>query len=199
MSKHKGTSSRSIFFVPVLLIVSIVVAAVYWISESDQDDFFNIGDSQVTSPTFKHQSVVVVDEYHQQFLHPRYGFSVVIPKDLDIIRVDEGQMTETVVFIPKIENSEPVMQIFVTPYLPHEITKERLAKDVPGGEIKDLSEVLIGPGNDIRAVRFASTHLGLGEAREVWFLRNGYLFEVTTRMDNDAWLASVLKTWQFAD
>lgn len=148
---------------------------------------------------FKHQQVVVIDDQHQQFVHPRYGFSVVVPKDLDIVRVDEGQATETIVFTPFDENSEPVLQIFVTPYLPSEITEERLIKDVPGGAIKDINEVLIGVGSDIRAVRFLSNHPGLGEAREVWFLRNGYLFEVTTRMANDAWLASVLRTWQFTD
>lgn len=181
------------------MLLLAAAAVVYFFFERDIDGrlFEQFGPEAQVSTT--HRQVVVVDDQHQQFIHPRYGFSVVVPKDLEIIRVDEGEGTETIVFTPTAEDAAAVMQIFVTPYLPSEITAERLKKDVPGGEIKDITEVLIGVDNDIRAVRFLSDHPGLGEAREVWFLQNGYLFEVTTRAANDAWLASVLRTWQFAD
>ncbi len=181
-----------------MILIGVVLSAYFFFS-SDADDWFGEKFGPETQSPTKYRQVVVVDEQHQQFIHPGYGFSLVVPKDLEAFRVDEGQGTETIVFTPASENADAVMQIFVTPYLPREITKERLAKDVPGGVIKDVTEVLIGVGSDIRAVRFSSEHPGLGEAREVWFLRNGYLFEVTTRMANDAWLATVLKTWQFAE
>lgn len=196
MSRKKQSYFSSVI-ISILLIGAVSV--VYFFFERDIDGrLFERFGPETQAPT-THQQVVLVDDQHQQFIHPRYGFSVVVPKDLDIIRVDEGEGTETIVFTPKAEDSAAVMQIFVTPYLPSEITEERLRKDVPGGEIKDINEVLIGAGSDIRAVRFSSQHPGLGEAREVWFIRNGYLFEVMTRMENDAWLATVLKTWQFAD
>lgn len=196
MSKKNKSYFRNVILVVLLLATAGVI---YFFFERDIDGrlFEQFGPETRVSTT--HRQVIVFDDQHQQFIHPRYGFSVVVPKDLEIIRVDEGEGTETIVFTPTDEDAAAVMQIFVTPYLPHEITRERLAKDVPGGEIKDVTEVMIGVGSDIRAVRFSSEHPGLGQAREVWFLRNGYLFEVTTRMENDAWLATVLKTWQFVD
>ena len=198
MSKRTTTSLT--IFVVILLMAGTMLAGYFLLKLNQSGDTVFEGAEQKTFwPFGRHQPSVVIDDKHWQFLHPRYGFSVVVPKDLEALRVDEGEGTETIVFTPMAEDAEAVMQIFVTPYLPHEITKERLAKDVPGGEIKEVTEVMIGVGSDVRAVRFSSQHPGLGEAREVWFLRNGYLFEVTTRMANDAWLASVLKTWQFID
>ncbi len=179
-------------------LIGIAFSA-YVFFRSDTDNWLGEKFGPNTQSPTTHRQVIVVDDQHQQFVHPRYGFSLVVPKDLDIARVDEGQGTETIVFTPMVQDADAVLQIFVTPYLPREITSERLAKDVPGGEIKNVTEVMIGADSDIRAVRFSSEHPGLGEAREVWFLRNGYLFEVTSRMENDAWLATVLKTWQFTE
>lgn len=196
----KRTSTSLTIFAVILLTAGAVVVGYFILNSNGSGSVVSGEDDQMSFwPFGRQRPTVVIDDQHRQFSHPRYGFSVVVPKDLEAIRVDEGEGTETIVFTPTDEDAAAVMQIFVTPYLPHEITRERLAKDVPGGEIKDVTEVMIGVGSDIRAVRFSSEHPGLGQAREVWFLRNGYLFEVTTRMENDAWLATVLKTWQFVD
>lgn len=199
MDMSKPTTTSLTIFAGIMLVAVAILTGYLIINSNESGGSVSGGDGQKSFWPFARQPAVVVDDKHQMFAHPRYGFSVVVPKDLEVVRVDEGQGTETVIFTPTDEGAEAVMQIFVTPYLLQEITKERLAKDVPSGEIKDVTEVMIGPRNDIRAVRFISAHTGLGEAREVWFLRNGYLFEVTTRMENDAWLATVLKTWQFAE
>lgn len=197
MSKR---TSIPLAIVTVILLAAAILAGYFISSLNGSGETVSESDEQKPFwPFGRKEPAVVIDDQHRQFSHPRYGFSVVVPKDLEAVRVDEGEGTETIVFIPVAEDAAAVMQIFVTPYLPHEITSERLAKDVPGGEIKDVTEVMIGVGSDIRAVRFSSQHPGLGETREVWFLRNGYLFEVTTRIENDAWLATVLKTWQFSD
>ena len=37
----------------------------------------------------------------------------------------------------------------------------------------------------------------MGDAREVWFIKNGFLYEVTTYKELDAWLASIMQTWKF--
>jgi hypothetical protein len=37
----------------------------------------------------------------------------------------------------------------------------------------------------------------MGDARELWFIRDGYLYEVTTYKPLDTWLADIMKTWQF--
>lgn len=44
---------------------------------------------------------------------------------------------------------------------------------------------------------FFSKNIALGDTREVWFIKNGYLYEVTTLKSLDAWLTQILQTWKF--
>jgi hypothetical protein len=36
----------------------------------------------------------------------------------------------------------------------------------------------------------------MGDTREVWFIRGGFLYEVTTNKELDTWLAGVMRTWK---
>ena len=47
------------------------------------------------------------------------------------------------------------------------------------------------------ATSFYSTNALLGETAEVWFIRGGYLFEVTSPKSEAAWLSQIMSTWQF--
>ena len=139
----------------------------------------------------------IIDSEHQRFVHPRYGFSLVLPMGLKVLRVDEGQSTETIIFEPKDGDTRleiPRFQMFVTPYLPKAITEERLRKDIPSGNIESITSILIGNDRKIDAAMFKSTVQTLGESREVWFIKNGFLFEVTTPLAHDTWIASILNT-----
>jgi len=44
---------------------------------------------------------------------------------------------------------------------------------------------------------FYSTHAALGATREVWVVRGGFLYEVTTLKPLDTWLGEIIKTWKF--
>lgn len=37
----------------------------------------------------------------------------------------------------------------------------------------------------------------MGDTRELWFIHNGYLYEVATYKTLDAWLAGIMQMWQF--
>ena len=36
-----------------------------------------------------------------------------------------------------------------------------------------------------------------GDWREVWFIRRGFLYEVTTYKELNSWLANIMRTWKF--
>jgi hypothetical protein len=157
----------------------------------------------VTGTIFRTPEPVVaterLSEHEQRFVHPRYGFTLDVPRYLTITRIDEGQSTETIIFEPG-EGTDPTLprfQIFITPYFEKTITEARLKKDIPSGVVRQYTDVVIGRMENIPAALFASSDALLGDTREVWFLRNGYLFEVTTRAAHDAWLASILNSWFF--
>lgn len=160
-------------------------------------------DVDLTEYSFlSHEPPVIIErmgEYEQRFVHPRYGFTLDVPRYLNITRIDEGQSTETIIFEPS-EGTDPVLprfQIFVTPYFEKTITEARLKKDIPSGVVRNYTGVIIGREKNIPAALFSSSDALLGDTREVWFLRNGYLFEVTTRIAHDAWLADILNSWFF--
>lgn len=46
-------------------------------------------------------------------------------------------------------------------------------------------------------VPVASKDAVLGDTREVWFIRNGYLYEVTTLKPLEGWLQDIVQTWKF--
>jgi hypothetical protein len=37
----------------------------------------------------------------------------------------------------------------------------------------------------------------LAASREIWFIHDGFLYEVTTYKELDSWLATIMQTWQF--
>jgi len=44
---------------------------------------------------------------------------------------------------------------------------------------------------------FFGKNLIMGDTQEVWFIKNGFLYEVTTYKELDQWLAGIMKTWKF--
>ena len=118
-------------------------------------------------------------------------FDVYYPDDLFIREYGEAN-TSTIVF--EDEKGEKGFQIFVVPYEGETVSEERFKMDIPSGVIAESTTVKIG-GVDAEA--FYSMDAILGDTREVWFIKNGFLYEVTARKDLDSWLAGVMNTWEF--
>ena len=66
--------------------------------------------------------------------------------------------------------------------------------DIPDGKIIEPVDIVIGEG--ITALAFFSNSK-LGELREVWFIHDGYLYQLTTYKEWDEWLANIMKSWKF--
>ena len=85
-------------------------------------------------------------------------------------------------------------QVYVTPYADKQVTSQQFTLDEPSGVKKDAKDVMIG---GVRGTMFFSTNTSLGNTREVWFIKNGFLYEVTTYQELDAWLSQIMTTWKF--
>lgn len=119
------------------------------------------------------------------------GFQISYPEHLTVREYGKAN-TSTIVF--EDQKGEKGFQIFVVPYADTVVSEERLKMDIPSGVIKDPAEVVVGGAT---ATAFWSTNMLFGETREVWFIRDGFLYEVTTYKDLDQWLAEIMKTWTF--
>jgi hypothetical protein len=85
-------------------------------------------------------------------------------------------------------------QIYAIPYSGDHIDDARFKLDQPSGVIKDPLDVMI---DGVRGTMFFGQNAIMGDTREVWFIRKGFLYEVTTYKQLDEWLGEIMKTWKF--
>lgn len=127
-------------------------------------------------------------EYHSA----QYGFSLRYPKELSMKEYDEGNRARTVTF--QDASTEHSFEIFVTPYTETQITSARFRMDEPSGVREQPADIMV---DQTRAVIFYGKNPIMGDTREVWFIKNGYLYEVATYKSLDTWLANIMQTWRF--
>ncbi len=152
--------------------------------------------SDVTAaPTIEEPTVV------QAYTHPMsagvnqyksliFSFSIMIPSSMKVYEYDDGTSATTITFE---ETEGRKFQIFVVPYAEEYVTEEQFKKDLPSGTMREPIDIII---DGTPAKMFFSTIEGV-EMREVWFIRNGFLYEITTQRENDEWLSGVMKEWKF--
>ncbi|TSC69412.1 MAG: hypothetical protein G01um101456_191 [Parcubacteria group bacterium Gr01-1014_56] len=164
--------------------------------------FFTLQESEVsvgswTLPAATSSASVVAlssnpPEGFVEFQNEKYGFSLFYPPTLEVTEYDEEGGAHTVSFEDK--SGEKGFQIFITPYTEDQITQDRFRMDVPSGVMKEPTDIVI---DGIRATMFFSENALMGETREVWFIHDGYLHEVTTYKELNLWLAEIMRTWKW--
>lgn len=128
----------------------------------------------------------------KQYQSERYGFSIDYPEGLIVKEFDEGGNASTITF-QNIKESKG-FQIFVVPFSGNEITDERFKKDVPSGVRTNTENITIDGAS---GAAFYSKDPILSQTREVWFIKNNFLYEVTTIREHEAWLLEIMNTWRF--
>lgn len=118
-------------------------------------------------------------------------FQVSYPEELSVREYTKGN-TSTIVF--EDPTGQQGFQVFVVPYDEPTVSEKRFKMDVPSGVMKDPIQITI---DGVSATAFWSTNSLFGETREVWFIRDGFLYEITTYKDLDPWLSRIMTTWRF--
>jgi hypothetical protein len=126
-------------------------------------------------------------EYHNLTLH----FSLFYPAGMGTTEYYEDSGAYTVLFMGAQEKS---FQVFARPYDKSQITQEQFLFDEPSGVRDGSTDVSI---DGVSAEKFYSTNSAMGDTVEVWFIHGGFLFEVTTYKEDDAWLSQIMSTWKF--
>ncbi len=128
----------------------------------------------------------------RSYKNSTHHFSLLYPKNLSVREYDEGGGSLTVTFTDTATGES--FQIYVTPYSQKQITKDQFLTDEPSGVYEKPTDVLV---DGTRATMFYSKNAIMGDVREVWFIRGGYLYEVTTYKELDEWLGHIMQTWKF--
>ena len=121
-----------------------------------------------------------------------YGFSVDYPAQIPPQEFHDRGYALTVLF--QGAAGEPGFEIAVAPINGTTITPERFNRDAPSGVKLEPHDTVIdgAPG-----IAFFGFDARLGQTREIWFIHNHFLYEVTTYKELDSDLSEIMKTWRF--
>ena len=128
----------------------------------------------------------------KEYRDEQYRFSIFIPEDIVVERKAEEQGAATITF--EDTSNARGFEIFVVPYLEAQVSEERFREDIPSGVRTDTRDVSI---DGAVGATFHATHAAIGETSEIWFIRDGYLYEVLAPRPSEAWLTEVMMTWKF--
>jgi hypothetical protein len=126
------------------------------------------------------------------FQSDMYHFEMPYPTELSVVAHDDGSNASTIVFQnPDLAEG---FQIFVMPYLESHVTPDRFKKDDPSGVRTNERSVSI---DGATGEAFYSKDDTLGDTYEVWFIHNGWLFEVTALKSEEDFINQLLADWKF--
>ncbi len=128
------------------------------------------------------------DEYRNEF----YWFQLLYPASLHESTYKQANSASTFVF----ENAADTQgfQVFIVPYAATSVSAEVFALDEPSGVMASSSQVSIDgtPGES-----FYGKDATIGPTFEMWFINDGFLYEVVASASQDAWLKQIMQSWQF--
>ncbi|TSC62829.1 MAG: hypothetical protein G01um101448_351 [Parcubacteria group bacterium Gr01-1014_48] len=130
-----------------------------------------------------------------RYVNTAYGFSFDKPTSMDVSSFTED-MGETIL-IQEAKGSAG-FQIFILPWDEQEytvMTVERIREDLPDFTIREPQEVVLADGT--HALLFWSEEKSVGRTREVWIIKNEYLYQISALAHFDPLLARVMSSWRF--
>lgn len=124
----------------------------------------------------------------RNYTHPGYGFSFEYPDGWNVSSFAEGE-GETVLI-------QPGVQIYISIFDEEEtaLTKERILADIPDLKIENDKQIKIA--NTIDALSFDSANQGGQNTKEVWFVYNRFLYQISAA-GNGGVLDKIINTFKF--
>lgn len=114
-----------------------------------------------------------------QFRHPRLGFTLELPDGFSVGKFEEEEngMTGEITLVRGSDDVQ--LQIYATAFDEEgPITPERIRKDLPNLIISAPQQVVLHGG--MPALVFLSENAAFGKTQEVWFVHDGFLYQLTT-------------------
>lgn len=149
---------------------------------------------------------LMLGEDYARYTNRQFLFSIEYPKNLLAKIVLEENNAATILFQEDTVTEKPPrekigFQIFITPFGEEEIlTPDRITEDIPSAVIEHAQSVILNPDaerdGEVEALLFSSEDPIIGKTIEVWFTKNGYLYEVTAPEHMNELLPKILSSWR---
>ena len=128
----------------------------------------------------------------KEYRNTDYGFSVNYPAQIPPQEFHDREHALTVLF--QGAAGEPGFQIYAAPVNGTNITPERINRDAPSGVKLEPRDTVI---DGVSGITFFGFDANVGQTREIWFIHNHFLYEVTTYKELDSELSEIMKAWRF--
>lgn len=126
------------------------------------------------------------------YTNKTYNFSLHLPDGANANQFREGE--GEVVLIQSNANAQFSMQIYITAFDENtSLTTARIRADIPDIKMDEPIEIKT---DSIPTVAFFSND-GDTKYREIWFVRNGFLFQVLALASTDTMTAKVMESWKW--
>jgi len=116
------------------------------------------------------------------YQNQQFNFSLNYPADMAVSEMNDDDGGETIFFVDATSGKQ--FQIMVIPY-----STVNLAGGVP---MPDSSASASDQGDTLSDV-----NVDVDDIAEIWFTKNGVMYNVSCFKDNEPWLLSLLQTWRF--
>lgn len=191
-------------WIAIIIIIVFAVGFIAWRFFGDSNrEFFASRDVGITfeldqSPEAQERKdeidqVVLLPE--NSYVHESPNFTFVVPEGHNVGTFEEGGGQSVVV-----QNTATGLgfQIFVSAFDEdiQTLTPERIKQDVPNIIMERPQQVSV-QGNT--GLAFVSQNPAFGKSREVWFVHSGYLYQMSTYVENEALLLKVLGTFRISN
>jgi len=185
-----------------LVVVAIIVISAGMLIPSlfrqdEQQTVVNSSNTAATitavAPTPTVPATTQITQDWRGYENKDFKFGLLYPQDLNVKEYKESDGAMSVIFEERTEEGRG-FQIYVTPYGEDHITQERFLLDVSSGVMEEPVDIMIG---GVPATMFFSENSIMGNTREVWFINNGYLYEVVTYKQLDDWISTIMRSWKF--
>ncbi len=192
---------KNIYIITITLIILSIITLIFFdklkLSNSNNllkdNSVSSVATSSISSDAVAEKIAKSTDDIPADYIkytNIKYSFSLFHSPQSKITEYDQGQGA----MIITVENEQNAkgMQIFIVPYWEKTISEARFKADIPSGVRTDIEKTYV---DGVEAVTFHSFDESLGPTREVWFIRGGYLYEVTTFQGIADWFVPKMQTW----
>lgn len=133
----------------------------------------------------------VEGESESMYRHPSGAFSFHYPHDFRINSTPYEKNGEVITFE---KDDDTGFQIFLSPFDEEgPLTKERILQDLDI-TMQNPREIEI---DSVPAISFNGNEESVGETYEVWFVHEGYLYQITAYVGFQEGIRKILGTWGF--
>lgn len=172
-----------------VVAVILVLGFLIWAIAIRPQDPVGIRPSSITSEQYVGQPLVA------DYENAQFGFSLKMPDGFSPLQLPED---ETGAHTLVLQNSAGEgIQIRISPYSDIKtLTADDISTAIPDMSISEPEIVTIGP--EYTGVAFVSDNEAFeGASREVWFVYEGNLYQISTYKRLDTLLQAIFATWEF--